>query len=53
MYVTVLGNLPNGYQFTNRTTVGCRTGDTWIYSKDAWTTCIFAPIRGKLPKTGF
>lgn len=53
MYVTVLGNLPDGYQFTNRTTVGGRTGDEWIYSKDAWTTCIFAPPRGSLPRTGY
>jgi len=52
MYVTVLGNLPDGYQFTNRTTVGGRTEDEWIYTKDAWTTCIFAPKLGKLPKTG-
>ena len=52
MYVTVLGNMPDGYQFTNRTTVGGRTEDEHIYSKDAWTTCIFAPKLGKLPKTG-
>lgn len=52
MTVTVLGDLPDGYRFTNRTDVGGRTGDEWSYAKDAWTTCIFAPPRGVLPKTG-
>jgi len=51
--VTVLGDLPDGYQFTNRADVGGRTEDEWVYAKDAWTTCIFAPPRGCLPKTGF
>ena len=51
--VTVLADLPDGYQFTNRADVGGRTEDEWVYAKDAWTTCIFAPPRGCLPKTGF
>lgn len=51
--VTVLGDLPDGYQFTNRADVGGCTEDEWVYAKDAWTTCIFAPPRGCLPKTGF
>ena len=51
--VTVLGDLPDGYQFTNRADAGGRTEDEWVYAKDAWTTCIFAPPRGCLPKTGF
>ncbi len=51
--VTVLADLPDGYRFTNRADVGGRTEDEWVYAKDAWTTCIFAPPRGCLPKTGF
>lgn len=51
--VTVLADLPDGYRFTNLADVGGRTEDEWVYAKDAWTTCIFAPPRGCLPKTGF
>lgn len=51
--VTVLADLPDGYLITNRADAGGRTEDEWIYAKDTWTTCVFAPPTGCLPKTGF
>lgn len=53
MTVTVLGDLPDGYRFTNRADVGGEVDGEWTYAKDAWTTCVFAPPRGELPQTGY
>lgn len=48
----VLPNLLPGYSIVNRTDVGGRNNDEWVYSKDTWVTTTFGFIRGVLPKTG-
>lgn len=52
MVVTTLTDLPDQYRITNRTDVGGRTGDEWIYAKDTWITVVYGKPKGKLPKTG-
>ncbi len=49
----VLPNLMDGYSIVNRTDVGGRNEDEWVYSKDTWTTIVLGMIRGCLPQTGF
>ena len=49
--VRVQGNLPMGYTFTNRTDVGGRVGNEWVYDRCSWVTGIFRPHRN-LPRTG-
>ncbi len=49
----VLPNLMDGYSIVNRTDVGGRDGEEWIYCKDTWTTIAIQLKRGKLPQTGF
>ena len=48
----VLPNLLPGYSIVNRTDVGGRNNDEWVYSKDTWVTTTFGFIHGVLPKTG-
>lgn len=53
IFARVLADLPNQYQFVNRTDVGGRYGDHWTYDKDAWVTITWRVERPtKLPKTG-
>ena len=48
----VLADLPDQYQFVNRTDVGGRYGNRWTYDKDTWITVVFKDENPKLPKTG-
>ncbi|MDL2327890.1 hypothetical protein LJC64_04515 [Ruminococcaceae bacterium OttesenSCG-928-A11] len=52
IFVHVLEDLPNEYQFVNRTDVGGRYGEKWTYDKDSWVTVLYNTPKGKLPKTG-
>ncbi len=52
LVVTTLAELPQEHRITNRTDVGGRTGEEWIYAKDSWTTVVYGKPKGKLPKTG-
>lgn len=49
----VLPNLIDGYSIVNRTDVGGRDNEEWVYSKDSWVTITLGLPRGCLPKTGF
>lgn len=49
----VLADLPDEYQFVNRTEVGGRYGGKWTYDRDAWVTVVFKNDQPRtLPKTG-
>lgn len=49
----VLPNLIPGYSIVNRTDVGGRDSEEWVYSKDTWVTISIGMVRGVLPRTGF
>ena len=52
IYVSVLTNLPNGYQFANKADVGGKYGGEWVIGNTTWVTNIYAkPV--KLPRTGY
>ncbi len=49
----VLAELPDEYQFVNRTEVGGHYGGKWTYDRDAWVTVVFKNDEPRtLPKTG-
>ncbi|WP_147539355.1 SpaA isopeptide-forming pilin-related protein [Anaerotruncus rubiinfantis] len=48
----VLETLPDGYRFTNETTVTGERGDKTAEAEDRWTTVVWRPKK-ELPKTGF
>jgi hypothetical protein len=50
--MTVLKNLPNGYEFANKSDIGGKYGGEWVIGNSTWQTKIFAPA-GKLPRTGY
>ena len=54
VFVKVLPNLSNGYEFANRCDVGGKYAETgeWVCSSSSWVTKIWA-VPAKLPKTGF
>lgn len=52
IFVKVREDLPNEYQFVNRTDVGGRYGEKWTTDKDSWVTILYSQPKGKLPKTG-
>ena len=52
VYMTVLKNLPNGYQFANKADIGGKYQNEWVIGNSTWLTTIYA-ISGKLPKTGY
>jgi uncharacterized surface anchored protein len=52
VFVNVLQNLPNDYQFANRVDVGGKYGNEWVISNSAWVTTIFAKP-SPLPRTGW
>ncbi|GHU97145.1 hypothetical protein FACS1894208_12440 [Clostridia bacterium] len=52
VYMTVLKNLPNGYEFANKSDIGGKYGGEWVIGNSTWQTKIFAPA-GKLPRTGY
>jgi uncharacterized repeat protein (TIGR01451 family) len=52
VFVKVLPNLPDGYQFANRVDVGGKFGDEWVIGNSNWVTTIYAkPV--PLPRTGW
>jgi hypothetical protein len=52
IYMTVLKNLPNGYEFANKCDIGGKYGKEWIVGGSTWKTSVFAP-GGRLPRTGY
>jgi len=52
VFMTVLGNLPNGYEFANRVDIGGTYGGEWIISDSRWTTQVYNPNAPRLPRTG-
>jgi len=52
VFVRVLPNLPNGYQFANRVDVGGKYGNEWVIGNSAWVTTIHRRLE-PLPRTGW
>jgi hypothetical protein len=48
----VLDGLPHEHRIVNKTDVGGRVGDEFIYNTDSWVTIAFSAPKGPLPKTG-
>jgi len=53
VYVRVLNGLPNGYVFANKADVGGKYGREWIIGNSVWSTEVYAPNKGVLPRTGY
>jgi uncharacterized repeat protein (TIGR01451 family) len=51
IYMAVLKNLPNGYEFANKSDIGGKTGSEWVIGGSVWKTAIFSSV--KLPRTGY
>jgi uncharacterized surface anchored protein len=53
VYVTVNKNLPNGYEFANKSDIGGRAfGTEWVVGNSTWLTKTYAqPV--KMPRTGY
>jgi uncharacterized surface anchored protein len=51
-YMTVLPNLPNGYEFGNKSDIGGKYGSEWVAGASSWVTKIYAK-NVKLPRTGY
>ena len=49
---TVVGWLPNGYQFTNQADVGGSHNGAWVQANTRWVTTVYAPTK-PLPRTGY
>jgi uncharacterized repeat protein (TIGR01451 family) len=52
VYMTVLGGLPNGYQFANKCDVGGVYSGEFVISNSTWVTSVYSKT-GRLPKTGY
>ena len=52
VFVTVNGNLPNGYEFANKADVGGKYSGEWVIGNSTWITKIYAQP-SKLPRTGY
>jgi uncharacterized surface anchored protein len=52
VFVKVLANLPNGYQFANKADVGGKYGREWVVGNSTAVTTIYAKPE-KLPRTGY
>jgi uncharacterized repeat protein (TIGR01451 family) len=53
IYVRVLPNLANGYQFANKADTGGKYGNEWVAGNSAWLTTVYNPRSGALPRTGY
>ena len=53
VFVTVLKNLPGGYQFANKADIGGRYGNEWVVGNSTWLTTIYRATANRLPKTGY
>jgi uncharacterized surface anchored protein len=51
-YMTVLPNLPNGYEFGNKSDIGGKYGSEWVVGASSWVTKCYAK-NVKLPRTGY
>lgn len=52
VYVTVLKNLPNGYEFGNKCDIGGKANGEFVVGGSTWVTKIYAQPQ-KLPRTGY
>ena len=52
IFVNVLSNLPNRYQFSNKADVGGKSGNEWIIGADFWLVTTYRSTNDRLPKTG-
>jgi uncharacterized repeat protein (TIGR01451 family) len=53
VYLTVLANLPNGYEFANKCDAGGIYNGEFIIGNSTWATSVYNKNPPKLPKTGF
>ena len=54
IYVKVLPNLPNQYQFANKADTGGKYGNEWVVGNSTWLTTIYNPKSNTpLPRTGY
>jgi TQXA domain-containing protein len=54
IYVKVLPNLPNGYEFANKADCGGKYGSEWVVGNSVWRTGVYSPApQKKLPRTGY
>ena len=51
--VRVVNGLPNGYIFANKVDIGGKHGREWVIGNSVWSTEVFAPKKGALPRTGY
>jgi uncharacterized repeat protein (TIGR01451 family) len=52
IYVKVLANLPNKFEFATKADIGGKLGTEWIVGNATWRTTVYAK-QGKLPRTGY
>jgi hypothetical protein len=53
VFVKVLPNLLNGFEFSNKADVAGKYGPEWVAGNSTWLTRIFKPQGGTLPRTGY
>ena len=53
IYVRVVNGLPNGYMFTNKADIGGKHVREWVIGNSVWSTEVYAPKKGLLPRTGY
>jgi len=51
VYMTVLDNLPNGYEFANKCDIGGIYNGEWIIGNSTWVTSVYSS-NNRLPRTG-
>jgi uncharacterized repeat protein (TIGR01451 family) len=53
VYVKVQPDLPNKYEFANKSDVAGKHFSEWIAGNATWKTVIYNPVPPKLPRTGY
>ena len=53
IYVRVVNGLPDGYVFTNKADIGGKHEREWVIGNSVWSTEVYAPKKGVLPRTGY
>lgn len=53
VYVKVLANLPNGFEFGNKVDVAGKHRSAWVVGNSTWLTRIWTLQGGTLPRTGY
>jgi len=57
IYVKVLPNLPNAYEFANKSDAGGKYSETgeFVITNSTWLTTVYnpTPVKKSLPKTGY